>query len=111
IVFLGFPLHPASKPGSERAEHLRGITLPLLFVQGTRDALAERERIRAVARGLGARATLHFVEQGDHSFRVPARSGRRQDEVYGELLDVTAQWIGCIAGSGSAAACGDRPAR
>ncbi len=98
IAFLGFPLHAAGKPGVERAEHLLAIDLPLLFVQGTRDSLAEQERIRAVVQRLGHRATLHFVDQGDHSFRVPARSGRRQQDAYAELLDTLADWIDNVVG-------------
>jgi predicted alpha/beta-hydrolase family hydrolase len=93
IVFVGFPLHPAGKPSTERAEHLAGVQVPMLFLQGTRDTLADLELIRGVTGKLGRRATLHIVEGGDHSFHVLARSGRTDEQVREELLDAMAEWI------------------
>jgi predicted alpha/beta-hydrolase family hydrolase len=94
IVFVGFPLHAAgAPPTSERAAHLAAVTQPMLFLQGTRDALADLELVRGVCDGLGARATLHVVEGADHGFHVPKRSGRGDAQVLEELADVTAQWI------------------
>jgi len=93
LAFLGFPLHPAGKPGIERAEHLQRVHIPMLFVSGTRDALAELELLRPVVAGLGNRATLHLVDQADHSFKVAAKSGRTAAEAEGEALDALAAWI------------------
>lgn len=93
LVFLGFPLHPAGRPGTERAEHLSRVGVPLLFVQGTRDRLAELELLRPVLRDLGDRATLHVVDGGDHSFKVLKRSGRSEAEVMAELSDAVASFI------------------
>ncbi|MTV18211.1 MULTISPECIES: alpha/beta family hydrolase [Bradyrhizobium] len=92
LVFLGFPLHPAGKPSSERAKHLAEVKVPMLFLQGTRDALAELDLLKPVVRGLGARATLHLVQEADHSFHVLKRSGRDDHEVMTELLDAFAAW-------------------
>lgn len=86
LVFLGFPLHPAGKPGIERAEHLSRVAVPMLFLQGTRDRLADLELLRPVCDRLGARAELHVVDGGDHSFAVLKRSGRGADEVVEELV-------------------------
>ena len=93
LAFLGFPLHPAGKPGIERAEHLARIEVPMLFVSGDRDALAELDLLRPVVAGLGGRATLHLVSHADHSFRVAARSGRTAADAEGEALDAVANWI------------------
>ncbi|GEC58577.1 putative alpha/beta-hydrolase family hydrolase [Bradyrhizobium japonicum] len=93
LVFLGFPLHPAGKPSSERAKHLAEVKIPLLFLQGTRDALAELDLLEPVVKGLGARATLHLVQEADHSFHVLKRSGRNDREVMTELLDAFAGWV------------------
>ena len=98
LVFLGFPLHPAGKPGVSRAGHLTRVRVPMLFVSGTRDALAETALLRGVATDLGERATLHLVDGADHSFRVLARSGRSQAEVEAEVWDTAAEWIGVRAG-------------
>jgi hypothetical protein len=97
LAFLGFPLHAVGKPGVERASHLSALTVPLLFLQGTRDKLAEEALIRSVVRGLGKRATLRFVTGADHSFRIPARSGRSQEEVDRELVDALADWIDALS--------------
>ncbi len=93
LVFLGFPLHPAGKPSDERAEHLSDITVPMLFLQGTRDELAHLEWLQPVAKRLGPRATLQLFEQADHSFHVPARSGRNDAQVMDELVERIAAWI------------------
>lgn len=92
LVFLGFPLHPPKQPGESRADHLNSVELPMLFLQGTRDTLAEVELITAVCRRLGSRATLHVVEGGDHSFAVLKRSGRSEIEVMDELGDTVSTW-------------------
>jgi predicted alpha/beta-hydrolase family hydrolase len=92
LVFFGFPLHPAGKPSSERAAHLARIGLPMLFLQGTRDALAEMSELVPVLAVLGSRATLVEVDGADHSFHVPARSGRTDADVLQELLGRTAAW-------------------
>lgn len=93
IVLFAFPLHPPKRPGSERAEHLAAVTLPMLFLQGTRDDLADLELVRRVVAPLGERATLHVSEGADHSFHVLRRSGRTGDEVEGELARVAAEWM------------------
>jgi uncharacterized protein len=96
LAFLGFPLHPAGKPSSDRAEHLSHIDVPMLFVQGTRDTLAELRLLEPVVAGLGSSATLHRVQEADHSFHVLARSGRNDREVMDEILDAFAAWVGTI---------------
>ena len=102
IAFFGFPLHPAGRPSLERAAHLDGVRLPMLFLQGTRDALADTELMRQVAQGLGARARLTFLSEADHSFHVPARSGRTDAEVRRELLDRFEAWLdSVILGAGA----------
>ena len=93
LAFLGFPLHPAGKPGTERAEHLKHADIPMLFVSGTRDALAELGLLRPVVAGLGDRATLYLVDQADHSFKVAANSGRTPADAEAEALDALAEWI------------------
>lgn len=100
LAFLGFPLHPAGKPGTERAEHLARVHVPMLFVSGERDALAELELLKPVVARLGERATLHLVGQADHSFRTAAKSGRTAAEAEAEALDVVAGWIGELVGRG-----------
>jgi predicted alpha/beta-hydrolase family hydrolase len=96
LAFFGFPLHPAGKPSSERADHLADIDIPMLFLQGTSDKLAEVDLLRPVVKRLAAQATLHLVEAADHSFHVPARSGRRDEEVMAEILDAFAAWSATI---------------
>lgn len=96
LVFLGFPLHPAGKPSIARAEHLEGIRVPMLFVQGTRDKLAEPELLGPVIRNLGKRATLHPIEHADHAFHVPARTGRRDGDVISEICGAVAGWVGRV---------------
>ena len=93
LVFLGFPLHPAGKPSDERAAHLFDVTAPMLFLQGTRDGLANLDYLQPLVERLGARATLRLFQDADHSFHVPARSGRKDAQVMEELLDILAQWM------------------
>jgi len=92
LVFLGFPLHPSKQPGVARSDHLAEIEHPMLFLQGTRDTLAELELMRTVCRRLGTKATLHVVEGADHSFEVLKRSGRTGTDVLEELARTTAEW-------------------
>ena len=96
LAFLGFPLHPAGKPSVERAEHLDKVKIPMLFLQGTRDELANLELLRPVIDQLGARATLTLLQDADHSFHVPARTGRKDAGVRAEMLDALARWIDSI---------------
>ena len=93
LAFLGFPLHAPDKPSIERATHLADVRVPMLFIQGTRDKLAELSRLRGVVGDLGPRATLHVVEHADHGFEVLVRSGRKPAEVMAEVLDTLAGWI------------------
>jgi predicted alpha/beta-hydrolase family hydrolase len=93
LVFVGFPLHPAGKPGVTRAEHLQQVQVPMLFLQGTRDALAELKLLRPVLQQLGKRATLHTIEHADHAFHVPVRSGRTDGEVLDELAATSVDWM------------------
>ena len=97
LAFLGFPLHAAKKPSSERAEHLAGIAIPLLFLQGTRDELADLSYLKPVIAALGPKATLHEVEGGDHSFAVLKKSGRTSEEALTEVLDTLVAWIDGLA--------------
>jgi hypothetical protein len=93
LAFIGFPLHPAGKPGIERAEHLARIQIPMLFVSGARDALAEVDLLQPVVEGIGERATLHLVADADHSLKVPAKSGRTPAQAEAEALDAIAAWM------------------
>jgi predicted alpha/beta-hydrolase family hydrolase len=93
LAFIGFPLHPSGKPSEERAEHLHGIKIPMLFLQGTRDKLAELPLVERLATALGRGARLHLFEHADHSFHVPARSGSNDREVMREMLDILTGWI------------------
>lgn len=97
LAFLGFPLHPPDKPGIQRAEHLAAAKGPLLFVQGTRDALADLKLLRPVVSRLGPRATLHVVEHADHGFDVLVRSGRSSKEVLAEIATTVAAWMDGVA--------------
>jgi uncharacterized protein len=92
-VFLGFPLHPAGKPSDARAEHLFQVSLPMLFLQGTEDELAHLDLLQPLVQQLGDRATLTAFEHADHSFHVPARSGRKDPEVRAEMLRAFADWV------------------
>lgn len=93
LIFFGFPLHPAGKPSDERAKHLDDVAIPMLFLQGTNDALASLDLLKPVAKKLGKRATLALFDPADHSFHVPAKSGRKDSEVLAEILDTAAAWI------------------
>ena len=100
LVFLGFPLHPAGRPSDERAEHLFAVHVPMLFLQGTRDQLADPQLLQSLVGKLGARATLKWFQDADHSFHVPARTGRKDPEIMKEMLDALADWIDAtIAGT------------
>jgi predicted alpha/beta-hydrolase family hydrolase len=92
LAFFGFPLHAAGKPSSERGDHLFDVRVPMLFLQGTADKLAEPDLLRPIVKKLGARATLHPVDGADHSFHVPKRSGRGDREVMAEILDAFGAW-------------------
>lgn len=93
LAFLGFPLHAAGKPSAERGAHLAAIRIPLLFLQGTRDALADLTQLEPLVKALGKRATLSLLKDADHSFHVPAKSGRKDPEVRSEMLDDLAAWV------------------
>ena len=93
LIFFAFPLHPAGKPSDERARHLLDVNVPMLFLQGTRDALAEPDLMKHVIKRLGARATLKLLEAADHSFHVAAKTGRKDAEVLADVLDTVAQWM------------------
>jgi predicted alpha/beta-hydrolase family hydrolase len=93
LAFIGFPLHPAGKPSAERAEHLLQVKIPMLFLQGTRDELAKLKLLKPLIKRLGARATLKLLQDADHSFHVPARTGRKDPEVRAEMLDALATWM------------------
>lgn len=97
LVFFAFPLHPAGKPGAERAEHLSRVSVPLLFLQGSKDTMAELDLLRPVVAQLGDRATLHVVETADHSFHVLKRSGKTDEGVLAELAETTAAWAAAVA--------------
>ena len=99
LAFLGFPLHAAGKPSDERAAHLADVHIPMLFLQGSADKLAELDLLRPVVAGLGRLATLHVVDGADHSFHVPKRSPRNDREVMDEVLDAFAAWLGTIGAS------------
>jgi predicted alpha/beta-hydrolase family hydrolase len=92
LVFLGFPLHPPRRPSTKRADHLASVRIPMLFVQGTRDALAELELLRPICEQLGPRATLHVVETADHSFQVLKRSGKSQEEIMRDTAQAIRSW-------------------
>jgi len=92
LAFLGFPLHPPGKPSDERAEHLSDVHIPMLFMQGSRDDFAGLSLLQPVVQRLGHLASLHLVQNGDHSLHVPARSGRNDREVMDEVLDAFVQW-------------------
>lgn len=93
LVFLAFPLHPAGRPAVDRAKHLFDVTIPMLFLQGTRDELATLELLAPIVKDLGDRATLKLAEHADHSFHVPARTGKKDVEVRRELLEFMTQWV------------------
>ena len=92
LVFFGFPLHPAGQPSTERADHLQKVSIPMLFLQGTRDALADLTLLKPVCTKLGKRATLHIINGADHSFHVLKSSGRNDEHVLDELAHTTRAW-------------------
>jgi predicted alpha/beta-hydrolase family hydrolase len=98
LAFLGFPLHPAGKPSDARAKHLADVHLPMLFIQGSRDKLAEPQLIEPLVKRLGASASLHPVQDADHAFHVLVRSGRNDREVMSEITGALSAWIGATAG-------------
>lgn len=93
LAFLGFPLHPAGRPSHERGKHLFDVRIPMLFVQGTRDTLASLAELEPLCAALGPRATLKLCDDADHSFHVPRRSGRTNEQALAEVLDALAAWI------------------
>ena len=97
LVFFAWPLHPPGKAGVERAEHLASVKVPMLFLQGTKDEFAETPLLQATVKSLGKRAKLHLVDHADHSFHVPAKSGRKDAEVMDEILDAAVKWMESIA--------------
>jgi len=97
LAFLGFPLHPAGKPSAARAKHLSDIHIPVLFVQGTRDKLAELPLLEPLVKRMGAAATLHLVREADHSFHVLVRSGRTDGDAMSEIIATLSAWIGTTA--------------
>lgn len=100
LVFVGFPLHPPGKPSVERAEHLFAVQVPMLFLQGSRDEFAQLDLLEPLLKKLDERATLRLFEDADHSFHVPARSGRKDVEVRRELVQALAQWLTSVAERG-----------
>jgi len=98
LVFFGFPLHRPKQPGTKRADHLAKVTVPMLFLQGTRDELADLKLLRLVCAKLGSRATLHVIETADHSFHVLKKSGRSDADVLRELAETTVSWAEEIEG-------------
>ena len=101
LAFLGFPLHPAGRPSDARAEHLLAVEMPMLFLQGSRDKLADLGLLQPLMARLGERASLRLLQDADHSFRVPARAGRTDADVQREMLDTLAAWIlSVISGRG-----------
>ena len=93
LAFVGFPLHPSGKPSIVRAEHVSEIRIPMLFIQGTRDKLADTALLTCVRKSLGRRAAVHLIDHADHAFRVPARSGRTESDVVSEIAEAFASWI------------------
>ena len=93
LAFVGFPLHPAGKPGTSRAEHLQDVAVPMLFLQGTRDLLAKIGLVQRTVEQLAAFATLHTIPDADHGFHVPVRSGRTDAQVVEELAETLARWM------------------
>jgi len=97
LAFLGFPLHAAGAASQERGKHLFDVHIPMLFLQGTRDKLAELDQIEPLCATLGERASLKLFADADHSFHVPARTGRKDRDVLGELVDALAAWIDMVS--------------
>ena len=93
LAFLGFPLHPAGHPSQDRAAHLFDVQIPMLFLQGTRDTLASLDQIEPLCKKLGGRATLELFADADHSFHVPARTGRKDAQALSEVIDTFVSWL------------------
>jgi uncharacterized protein len=98
LAFLGFPLHPAGSPSQERGKHLFDVRIPMLFLQGTRDALAMLDQLEPLCQALGELATLRLFQDADHAFHVPARTGRKDPQLRSEMLDALAAWIDAVIG-------------
>ncbi len=98
LAFLGFPLHAPGAPADTRGAHLADVNVKMLFLQGTRDEFADLELLRPLVKGLGRKAKLHLIPDANHSFRVPARSGRKEADVMAELADTIASWADALAG-------------
>ena len=98
LAFLGFPLHPAGQPSDDRAAHLDDVKIPMLFLQGARDSLADQKLLERVIKRLGPRATLRLFDDADHSFHVPKSTGRTDAEVRKEMLDAFANWVRAVVG-------------
>jgi predicted alpha/beta-hydrolase family hydrolase len=96
LAFLGFPLHAPGRVGNERADHLSDVDIPMLFVQGTRDSLADLDEVTGVCKRLGHKATLHVVDGGDHSFKVLKRSVRDPADVVQEVAEAMASWVDAV---------------
>ncbi len=92
LVFFGFPLHPAGQPSTDRAEHLQRVNVPMLFLQGTRDTLADLTLLKPVCKKLGKRSTLHIIDGADHSFHVLKSTGRTDEDILDELAVTTRDW-------------------
>ena len=97
LAFLGFPLHSPGAPADTRGEHLAEVKVPMLFLQGTRDEFAELSLLKPLAKRLGKRATLHLIDDANHSFRVPAKTGRKESDVMAELADTLSSWMDGLA--------------
>jgi uncharacterized protein len=98
LVFYGFPLHPPKHPATKRGEHLSGVRIPMLFLQGTRDDLADLSLLRPITKGLGALATMHVIDGADHSFHVLKSSGKTAAAILKELAQQTAEWAETLLG-------------
>jgi uncharacterized protein len=96
LVFFGFPLHPPKQPATKRGDHLANVTQPMLFLQGTRDDLADLKLLKPICKKLGKLATLHIIEGADHSFHVLKSAGKTDAEVLRELAHTTAEWAATL---------------
>jgi predicted alpha/beta-hydrolase family hydrolase len=101
LAFLGFPLHPAGRPSQDRAAHLFGVQIPMLFLQGSRDALASADEIEPLCEKLDERATLRLFADADHSFHVPARTGRTDKDVLDDVVDAFMAWLDDVISAGA----------
>jgi predicted alpha/beta-hydrolase family hydrolase len=99
VVLFAFPLHPAGEPDTKRAEHLSNVRVPMLFLSGTRDALADTDLLVPTIRNLGSRARLHLLETADHSFKILKRTRRNTEDVFDEVARVTAKWADDLSGT------------